>query len=388
MAVVTSSLVSALRVGFQREFQDALSSAPSQWDRLSTRVPSSSAGNTYGWIGQFPKLREWSGDRSFKNIKEHGYSVMNNLYEATVDIPRTAVEDDDIGVYAPLFREMGYAAGTHPDEIVFGLLKNGVSGTCYDGKAFFAVDHPVYLNADGSGDAETVSNWLRPAAVDGTVTDGTPWFVLDVSRPLRPFIFQERTAPELQVITNPDNDYVFMKDKIPYGIRYRCNGGYGFWQQAVCSTQELNAANFAAALEAPGGTWYTEWEQYSDPNGGGGMRETTLCYILRGDQVLMLHRTKKKNDLNHDKWIRPPRRFRRAGPRRRQQYLVPRRDAAGQPLADLAERRHGRGFSCESALPWAPPHGVSRRRGGGVRLSRTRMGGLPPEAFLYGIRHA
>ena len=164
MAVVTSSLVSALRVGFQREFQDALSSAPSQWDRLSTRVPSSSAGNTYGWIGQFPKLREWSGDRSFKNIKEHGYSVMNNLYEATVDIPRTAVEDDDIGVYAPLFREMGYAAGTHPDEIVFGLLKNGMSGTCYDGKAFFAVDHPVYLNADGSGDAETVSNWLRPAA--------------------------------------------------------------------------------------------------------------------------------------------------------------------------------------------------------------------------------
>ena len=158
------------------------------------------------------------------------------------------MEDDDIGVYAPLFREMGYAAGTHPDEIVFGLLKNGMSGTCYDGKAFFAVDHPVYLNADGSGDAETVSNWLRPAAVDGTVTDGTPWFVLDVSRPLRPFIFQERTTPELQVITNPDNDYVFMKDKIPYGIRYRCNGGYGFWQQAVCCTDDLTADNFELAL--------------------------------------------------------------------------------------------------------------------------------------------
>lgn len=86
--------------------------------------------------------------------------------------------------------------------------------------------------------------------MDGTVTDDTPWFLLDVSRPLRPFIFQERTAPELQVITNPDNDYVFMKDKIPYGIRYRCNGGYGFWQQAVCSTRELTADNFAAALEA------------------------------------------------------------------------------------------------------------------------------------------
>lgn len=33
------------------------------------------------------------------------------------------------------------------------------------------------------------------------------------------------------------------------------------------------------------------------------MINTTLCYILKGDDVLMLHRVKKKNDLNQDKWI-------------------------------------------------------------------------------------
>ena len=33
------------------------------------------------------------------------------------------------------------------------------------------------------------------------------------------------------------------------------------------------------------------------------MVNTTLCYITKGDQVLMLHRIKKKNDLNQDKWI-------------------------------------------------------------------------------------
>lgn len=33
------------------------------------------------------------------------------------------------------------------------------------------------------------------------------------------------------------------------------------------------------------------------------MRNTTLCYILRGNEVLMLHRVKKKNDVNQDKWI-------------------------------------------------------------------------------------
>ena len=33
------------------------------------------------------------------------------------------------------------------------------------------------------------------------------------------------------------------------------------------------------------------------------MLNTTLCYITRGDEVLMLHRIKKKNDLNEGKWI-------------------------------------------------------------------------------------
>lgn len=33
------------------------------------------------------------------------------------------------------------------------------------------------------------------------------------------------------------------------------------------------------------------------------MKNTTLCYITQGDQVLMLHRVKKKNDVNQDKWV-------------------------------------------------------------------------------------
>ena len=33
------------------------------------------------------------------------------------------------------------------------------------------------------------------------------------------------------------------------------------------------------------------------------MLNCTLCYLERGDEYLMLHRTKKKNDINHDKWI-------------------------------------------------------------------------------------
>ena len=33
------------------------------------------------------------------------------------------------------------------------------------------------------------------------------------------------------------------------------------------------------------------------------MKLTTLCYIEKNDSYLMLHRIKKENDENHDKWI-------------------------------------------------------------------------------------
>lgn len=33
------------------------------------------------------------------------------------------------------------------------------------------------------------------------------------------------------------------------------------------------------------------------------MKQTTLCYIERDNQYLMLHRTKKADDENRDKWI-------------------------------------------------------------------------------------
>lgn len=33
------------------------------------------------------------------------------------------------------------------------------------------------------------------------------------------------------------------------------------------------------------------------------MKNTSLCYIEQGDSYLMLHRVKKVNDENHDKWI-------------------------------------------------------------------------------------
>ena len=42
---------------------------------------------------------------------------------------------------------------------------------------------------------------------------------------------------------------------------------------------------------------------YNKLKGERTMINSTLCYLERGDEYLMLHRVKKKNDMNHDKWL-------------------------------------------------------------------------------------
>ena len=33
------------------------------------------------------------------------------------------------------------------------------------------------------------------------------------------------------------------------------------------------------------------------------MLQTTICYLTVEGKTLLIHRVKKKNDMNHDKWI-------------------------------------------------------------------------------------
>lgn len=242
MAVVTNALLAALLTAFKAEFQRVFGDTPSHYAQLATLVPSNTDSNTYGWLGQFPKLQEWIGDRVLRNIKEHGYSIVNNLYESTVDVPRTAIEDDTLGIFKPLMGEMGRAAKVFPDELCFPLLADGMNKACFDGQNFFDAEHPVYANVDGTGTMAQVSNYA--AGTDPA------WYLLDTSRALKPIIFQERTKPELESITDTGNDTVFMKDKYLYGIRYRCNVGFGFWQLAYCSKKPLTADTFNAAMAA------------------------------------------------------------------------------------------------------------------------------------------
>jgi phage major head subunit gpT-like protein len=245
MPIITPQLLTSLRTGFQAVFADALRATPTDWEKIATRVPSSSSSNTYSWLGQFPALREWVGDRVLKDMAAQAYQVPNKLYEGTVSVRRTDIEDDNIGIYTPLVAEMGRAAAIHPDQLTFELLKSAHTVTCYDGQFFFDTDHPVYPNVDGTGTPVLVSNMAV-----GTPTEQTPWYLLDTSRALKPLLFQERSKPELESRTSVQDEMVFMADMYRYGVRYRCAAGLGLWQLAYRSTEALTQDSFNRAVRA------------------------------------------------------------------------------------------------------------------------------------------
>lgn len=248
MAVITPALLKALFVGFSSSFEKGKAKAVSQYKEIATVVPSNSASNTYGWLGQFPMLREWIGERVLKQMAAHGYSIQNKTYEGTVAVPRTAVEDDQVGVYLPLFEEMGRASEVHPDQVIFTLLAEGFTTECFDGQNFFDEEHQVFSEVDGTGTAGAVSNMDVPA--NGA---GPAWFLLDTTRALKPLIYQERLKPELDSKTDASNsDHVFMHDEYVHGVRARNAGGFGFWQMAFASRQPLDSENYSNARAAMG----------------------------------------------------------------------------------------------------------------------------------------
>ena len=240
MAIITGTLLKNLFVSFNAAFKQGFGNAKPMWQKVAMRVASTSKSSTYGWLGQWPGFREWVGDRVVHDMKTHEYSITNKHWESTVGVNRDDIEDDEIGVYSPMFEEMGRASNVFPDQLIFNLLAAGFSTSCYDGQNFFDSDHPVYPNTDGTGTATTVSNMQTGAE--------PAWYLLDTSRSLKPLIFQERKKPNFVRRDKDTDDPAFTNNTAEYGVDCRSNVGFGLWQLAFGSKAELTPANFSAAI--------------------------------------------------------------------------------------------------------------------------------------------
>lgn len=234
--IINAGTLQGVYRSFNTVFKDALAKAVAQslWPLVAMRTGSNKGSTDYPFLGDFPQMREWVGERAVKDIEAHGFTIRNKDFESTVAVDRNSIDDDELGIYTPQFQNLGQVAARHRDILVFQLLASGFTQRCYDGQYFFDTDHPV-------GD-QSVSNFGGGA--------GTPWYLMDLSNAFKPLILQVRKEPEFVAMDKATDEQTFMRKKYLYGVDDRKNVGFGLWQLAYASKQTLNAENYAAARAA------------------------------------------------------------------------------------------------------------------------------------------
>jgi len=232
--IINNDALARLYTAFTAVFNAAFQETQTWYERVAMTVPASTRIMDYKFLLDFPMVREWMGDRQIGSLEPKAYQVETKDWEATIEVERNDIEDDQLGFYNPIVAALAQEARKHPEKLIADLMNNGFTTPCYDGQSFFATDHPV-----GSG---TASNFGGGS--------GTGWYLLDTSRAIKPFIFQLRRAVQLVRMDRQDDEQVFMRKKFRYGVDYRGAAAYGLWQLAYSSKESLNATNYATARAA------------------------------------------------------------------------------------------------------------------------------------------
>jgi phage major head subunit gpT-like protein len=232
--IINQEALARLYTGFTAVFNTAFQDTQTWHERVAMTVPANTRIMDYKFLLDFPMVREWIGDRQISSLEPKAYQVESKDWEATIEVDRNDIEDDQLGLYNPIISALAQEARKHPEKLIADLLGGGFTTTCYDGQNFFAADHPV-----GTG---TVANLAGGA--------GTAWYLMDTSRAVKPFIFQLRREVQLVRMDRQDDEHAFMRKKLRYGVDYRGAAAFGLWQLAYASKETLTAANYAAARAA------------------------------------------------------------------------------------------------------------------------------------------
>jgi phage major head subunit gpT-like protein len=234
--IINDANLQALRTGFNTSFQTGLGMAADVSGPLATPVTSTTLTETYGWMEDLPEMKEWVGEKQFESLREKSYTLKNRPFESSIKIHKHKIADDNLGLYAPIMQGYGQTAGELMPTLLFEALSEGHERECFDGQNFFDADHVL---AD-----QTFSN------ID-TSDDVEPWYVVCLSRPIKPLLAQWRERPSFvsNVLANGANDHLFDTGEYKFGVEARAAAGYTFWQLAFRSTAAPDATSIQAAMD-------------------------------------------------------------------------------------------------------------------------------------------
>ncbi len=285
---ITRENIRRLQTGFSAIFRTGFTNTQPRLEQLATQVPSNTRTNTYGWMARLLKMRKWYGPRIIQNLNSHAYMLENEPYELTVGVEARDIRDDLLGIYNPLFDELGRVARRWPDQVLKDVLQTGTTNLGFDSAAFFSNAHTLnpagnqsnnftttaltaanvsvvraamtsYTGEDGeplgvmpdtlvvppaledtangivkasnlaNGASNVQQGQFRVIVVPELANQGTVWYMMDTSHAIKPLVWQLRQAPRIVPKTKPDDDNVFFDREMIWGVDAEGAGGYGPW---------------------------------------------------------------------------------------------------------------------------------------------------------------
>lgn len=294
--------------GLQVAWQGAYDQEAIWASGVSTRLPSTTELEQYGWMDKVSQLTQWLGPRTVNALPTRTRIITNLDWQRTDSIPRNKFLDDKHGLFVFQARDMGQATAKLDDlqltKIIQGTVttSTGPAATgnpvAFDGVTFWNSAHPVDIDAGTGGIYGSYSNDFTtlsltptgyetaranmraylgrdgiplgiepdlllvppqleaaarqlldsPMIAPGTFADGQTqvganfnvwkgtarylvipefanqpktWYLADTKRSVRPFVVQDRQAPEFVYLVNPSDPNVFWQKEYVFGVHAR-----------------------------------------------------------------------------------------------------------------------------------------------------------------------
>ncbi len=292
MITVSQDVVRALNASATALYNDLFSAQAGTWTEIASLLPSTLPTEEYAWLGDLPVMREWTDERRITALQEFGFSLANRKFEMSVGIARELIEDERHGLIKMKIAALAEAANAHYDQILFEAIN--ANRNAYDGMPFYHANRgnvgstvfsaeslteaittlrkqtgqngepldvrPTHLlvppelewqarqilssayypGATGTGKpgamAQNVLQNALQLVVSPRLATESEFHVLDCSRSLRPYLIQQRIAPEFTAQDDPSGEVAFMRDEFRYGVRSRDAAGGALPHLAYKST--------------------------------------------------------------------------------------------------------------------------------------------------------
>ena len=147
------SNLSAMRTAFNLRFKQGVEGYQPVYNQLAM-IEGDIAHDAieFPFIEQFSGMREWLGDRQFKNLSTKTIRVKEKPFELSISIPRRAIETDNYGMYGAAITMMGEKTEELWDELVINAMTNPENW--FDGNPFYSASRKYGTGAN----AGTINN--------------------------------------------------------------------------------------------------------------------------------------------------------------------------------------------------------------------------------------